>query len=149
MEIVRKGVSAAHAKVALFDFDGTLSLIRSGWMDVMVPMMVEILAGLKTGEKEEELRALVDDFVARLTGKQTIYQMIELTQQVEKRGGKPLAPLQYKRMYHDRLMRKIEYRREELRRGEVSPEKHLVPGARHPREFENPWSETLLRQWDG
>jgi phosphoglycolate phosphatase-like HAD superfamily hydrolase len=130
MEIVRKGVSAAHAKVALFDFDGTLSLIRSGWMDVMVPMMVEILAGLKTGEKEEELRALVDDFVARLTGKQTIYQMIELTQQVEKRGGKPLAPLQYKRMYHDRLMRKIEYRREELRRGEVSPEKHLVPGAR-------------------
>jgi len=30
--------------VVLFDFDGTLSLIRSGWVDVMVPMMVEILA---------------------------------------------------------------------------------------------------------
>jgi phosphoglycolate phosphatase-like HAD superfamily hydrolase len=130
MEIIRNGVSAARAKVALFDFDGTLSLIRAGWVDVMVPMMVEILAELNTGEKEEELRALVDDSVARLTGEQTIYQMIELTQQVEKRGGKPLAPLQYKRMYHDRLMQKIEHRREGLREGKVSPEQYLVPGAR-------------------
>ena len=56
--------------------------------------------------------------------------MIELAQQVEKRGGKPLAPLQYKRIYHDRLMQKIEYRREELRQGKVSPERYLVPGAR-------------------
>ena len=60
----------------LFDFDGTLSLIRSGWMNVMVPMMVEILADLKTGESEEQLRAMVEEFVWRLTGKETIYQMI-------------------------------------------------------------------------
>jgi phosphoglycolate phosphatase-like HAD superfamily hydrolase len=130
IEIVRPGVSADRAKVALFDFDGTLSLIRTGWVDVMVPMMVEILVELKTGEKEEDLRVLVNDFVARLTGEQTIYQMIELTQQVKQRGGKPLAPLQYKRIYHDRLMHKIEYRREELRQGKVSPDQYLVPGAR-------------------
>jgi phosphoglycolate phosphatase-like HAD superfamily hydrolase len=130
LEIVRPGISADRAKVALFDFDGTLSLIRTGWVDVMVPMMVEILAQQKTGEKEEDLRALVDEFVARLTGEQTIYQMIELTRQVEKRGGKPLAPLQYKRLYHDRLMQKIEYRREELRQGKVPPDRYLVPGAR-------------------
>jgi phosphoglycolate phosphatase-like HAD superfamily hydrolase len=130
IEILRKDVSADRAKVALFDFDGTLSLIRTGWVDVMVPMMVEILAELKTGEKEEDLRALVEDFVARLTGEQTIYQMIELTRQVEKRGGKPLAPLEYKTLYHNRLMQKIEYRREELRQGKVSPEQYLVPGAR-------------------
>jgi phosphoglycolate phosphatase-like HAD superfamily hydrolase len=130
MEIIRNGVSARHAKVALFDFDGTLSLIRTGWVDVMVPMMVEILAELKTGEKEEDLQALVDGFVARLTGEQTIYQMIELAQQVEKRGGKPLPALEYKRMYHDRLMQKIEYRREELRQGKASPDRYLVPGTR-------------------
>jgi phosphoglycolate phosphatase-like HAD superfamily hydrolase len=129
-EVVRQGVSADRARVALFDFDGTLSLIRTGWVDVMVPMMVEILAELKTGEKEEDLRALVDNFVARLTGEQTIYQMLELTRQVEQRGGKPLTPLEYKRMYHDRLMQKIGYRREELRQGKASPERYLVPGAR-------------------
>jgi phosphoglycolate phosphatase-like HAD superfamily hydrolase len=130
IEIVRPGVSALLAKVALFDFDGTLSLIRAGWVDVMVPMMVEILTELKTGEREEDLRALVEDFVGRLTGEQTIYQMIELAQQVEKRGGKPLTPLEYKSLYHHRLMQKIEYRREELRQGKVSRDRYLVPGAR-------------------
>ena len=130
VEIVRQGSSASRAKVALFDFDGTLSLIRAGWVDVMVPMMVEVLAELKTGESEGDLRALVDDFVARLTGEQTIYQMIELTEQVKQRGGQPLTPLEYKRLYHDRLMQKIECRREELREGRVSPEQYLVPGAR-------------------
>jgi phosphoglycolate phosphatase-like HAD superfamily hydrolase len=130
IEIVRRGASASRAKVALFDFDGTLSLIRTGWVDVMVPMMVEILAELKTGESEEDLRALVDDFVARLTGEQTIYQMIELTRQVRQRGGKPLAPLQYKRMYHDRLMQKIQHRRDALRQGKAHAEQYLVPGVR-------------------
>ncbi len=130
LEIIRQGVSAGRAKVALFDFDGTLSLIRAGWVDVMVPMMVEILAELKTGESEEDLRTLVDDFVARLTGEQTIYQMIELAEQVKQRGGTPLAPLEYKSIYNDRLMQKIQHRREELRQGRVSSEQYLVPGAR-------------------
>jgi phosphoglycolate phosphatase len=117
-------------RVVLFDFDGTLSLLRAGWIDVMVPMMVDILAELKTGESEEDLRALVKDFVARLTGKQTIYQMIELADQVKSRGGNPLEPLAYKKMYHDRLMEKIRHRREALRQGKESPEKYLVPGTR-------------------
>jgi beta-phosphoglucomutase-like phosphatase (HAD superfamily) len=33
-------------------------------------------------------------------------------------------------MYHDRLMQKIGYRREELRQGKVSPDRYLLPGAR-------------------
>jgi phosphoglycolate phosphatase len=130
IEHLRPGVSARHARVVLFDFDGTISLIRSGWVDVMVPMMVEILLDLKTGESEESLRALVEDFVGRLTGKQTMYQTIELARQVELRGGKPLDPLQYKKQYLDLLHAKIAYRLEELRKGDASPEKYLVPGAR-------------------
>jgi phosphoglycolate phosphatase-like HAD superfamily hydrolase len=130
LECLHPGVTAERARVVLFDFDGTLSLIRAGWVDVMVPMMVEILADLKTGEREEDLYALVEDYVARLTGEQTIYQMMELARQVELRGAKPLDPLTYKRMYHERLMQRIEYRREELRQQRVSPEKYLVPGAR-------------------
>ena len=93
IENIKPGVSARNARVVLFDFDGTLSLIRSGWMDVMVPMMVEILADLKTGETEEQLRAVVEDFVWRLTGKETIYQMIALAEAIAARGGKPLDPL--------------------------------------------------------
>jgi phosphoglycolate phosphatase-like HAD superfamily hydrolase len=130
IECVHPEASSRPPRVVLFDFDGTLSLIRTGWVDVMVPMMVEILAGLKTGESEAELSAIVEEYVARLTGEQTIYQMIELAKQVELRGGKPLAPQVYKSMYHDRLLEKIRHRREELRQGKVPPEKYLVPGAR-------------------
>lgn len=130
IEQLRPGVSARDARVCLFDFDGTVSLIRSGWMDVMVPMMVEILLELNTGESEQELRAIVEDFVARLTGKQTMYQMIELAEHVAARGGKPLEPLEYKKMYLDRLHARIRHRIEELREGKASPEKYLVPGAR-------------------
>jgi phosphoglycolate phosphatase len=130
IEILRPGASARNARVALFDFDGTISLIRSGWVDVMVPMMVEILLDLKTGESEESLTALVEDFVGRLTGKQTMYQMVELANQVQLRGGSPPDPLAYKRMYLDLLHGKIAGRIEELRRGDAPPEKYLVPGAR-------------------
>lgn len=130
VERLHPQASARHARVALFDFDGTISLIRSGWVEIMVPMMVEILLDLHTGESEQDLRTLVEDYVARLTGEQTIYQMMELAREVELRGGKPLEPLAYKRLYHDKLMAAIEYRRQDLRRGAISPEKYLVPGAR-------------------
>ncbi|MEK7406369.1 MAG: HAD family hydrolase [Acidobacteriota bacterium] len=130
IEQLRPGVSARNVRVVLFDFDGTVSLIRSGWVEVMVPMMVEILLDLKTGESEAGLRALVEDFVARLTGKQTMYQMIELARQVELRGGHPPDPLVYKKAYLARLHEKIRDRIESLRKGAASPEQYLVPGAR-------------------
>jgi len=130
IEQLRPGVSAKNAKVVLFDFDGTISLIRAGWMDVMVPMMVDILRNTQTGESGEDLRLIVEEFVGRLTGKQTMYQMIELAENVEKRGGHPPDPLVYKKMYLDLLHAKIHHRLEELSSGAVSPEKYLVPGAR-------------------
>jgi phosphoglycolate phosphatase len=130
VENIRPGISARHTRVVLFDFDGTLSLIRSGWMNVMVPMMVEILADLKTGESEEQLRALVEGFVWRLTGKETIYQMIAFAEAVEARGGKALDPLAYKKMYLDLLWQKIEKRVEALRNGQADPEQFMVPGSR-------------------
>jgi phosphoglycolate phosphatase-like HAD superfamily hydrolase len=129
VENISPGVSARNARVVLFDFDGTLSVIRSGWMNVMVPMMVEILADLKTGESEEQLRRLVEDFVWRLTGKETIYQMIAFAEAVQARGGKPLEPAAYKKMYLDLLWHKIESRVEGLRKGQADPKQYLVPGA--------------------
>src|SRR5258706_1431176 len=130
IEHLRPGASAANARVALFDFDGTISVIRSGWMEIMIPMMVEILMDLKTGEREEALRAIVDEFVGRLTGKQTMYQMIALAEEIEKRGGTPLDPLEYKKRSLEMLSEKIRDTITELREQRCPPEKYLVPGAR-------------------
>jgi phosphoglycolate phosphatase-like HAD superfamily hydrolase len=113
----------------LFDFDGTLSLIRQGWPEVMVPMFVEALPR-RAGETEESLRAIALDDIMRLNGKQTIYQMIQLADRIRERGGDPAEPLWYKREYLRRLDRHIGARTAGLSRGMIAPDDLLVHGAR-------------------
>jgi len=113
----------------LFDFDGTLSLIRQGWPEVMVPMFVEVLPRLP-GESEEMRRQLCRDDIMRLNGKQTIYQMIQLAERIKERSGTPRDPLWYKHEYLRRLNDKIHYRLERLRCGALRPDELLVYGAR-------------------
>lgn len=118
------------ARIALFDFDGTLSLIRTGWQQIMVSMMVEILRECSAGEDPAAIRSMVEESVFRLTGKDTIYQMEALHQQVAERGGRPLTPLGYKQEYLRRLREAIADRLDGLRRGQINPDRLLVPGAR-------------------
>jgi phosphoglycolate phosphatase len=127
VEIVRRLDRSAPPRHVLFDFDGTLSLIRQGWPEVMVPMMVEVLQATGTDESPQALDDLVFEFVMQLNGKQTIYQMIRLAEEVSKRGGRPEEPLVYKQIYHDRLMGRISGRCEALRCGRTAREEMLVP----------------------
>lgn len=113
----------------LFDFDGTLSLIRQGWPEVMVPMFVEALPR-RDGETEDMLRELVLDDIMRLNGKQTIYQMIQLADRIRERGGTPVEPLEYKHEYLRRLDAHIAARTHGLTEGSVVPDDLLVHGAR-------------------
>jgi phosphoglycolate phosphatase-like HAD superfamily hydrolase len=129
IEIVNAHIHLGQIRSVLFDFDGTLSLIREGWQGVMIPMMVDLLYELDMGEPRPELEALVTEFVDRLTGKQTIYQMIELCNQIERRGGKPLEALAYKHMYLDRLWDRIAHRVEGLKSGSIAASDMVVPGA--------------------
>src|SRR5437764_4443907 len=110
IEILNPDIARGRFRFVLFDFDGTLSLIREGWPQVMIPMMVEILRATGTAEDDTALTAHVEDFVMRLNGRQTIYQMIQLAAEVKKRGGQPAEPLEYKHEYHARLMRRIQGR---------------------------------------
>ena len=112
----------------LFDFDGTLSLIREGWPEVMVPMFVEMCPAL-AGESESERRQLLYDDIMRLNGKQTIYQMIQLAERVRERGGAPQEPLWYKREYLRRLDERIGSRIEAIRSGKTVRERFLVHGS--------------------
>lgn len=130
IEIINPNIVRGHIQHALFDFDGTLSLIREGWQGVMIPMMVELLWQTPEHESESELRAVVVDYVTRLTGKQTVYQMIQLADEVARRGGQPEEPLVYKRMYLDRLWTRIESRIADLKTGRIDSDAMMVPGAR-------------------
>ncbi len=114
---------------ALFDFDGTVSVIREGWQDIMVPMMVEELAKTPDHEPEAQLLDHVTEYVYVLTGKDTIYQMIRLAEEVTARGGTALSPLEYKREYHRRLWERIEHRVAGLKSGKIDPHEMVIEGA--------------------
>lgn len=125
---------------ALFDFDGTVSLIREGWQSVMIPYFTEILCETPSfliaeasGRRESELIAAescVREFVDMLTGKQTIFQCEKLDEEVIKRGGEHCDPYVYKREYLRRLGERISFRLKGLQSGELSPEYLTVPGFR-------------------
>jgi len=122
----------------LFDFDGTLSLIREGWPEVMLPMFVEMVPPLP-GETEAQRRQLLLDDIMRLNGKQTIYQMIQLADRIQERGGHPQEPLWYKKEYLRRLEARIGARKEGIRNGTLRRDDFLVWGSR-------PFIENLVRR---
>ncbi len=125
-------------KAALFDFDGTVSLIRQGWQEIMIPYFIEILTetpayilACAAGREKEELNNIkntVTDFVDILTGKQTIFQCEKLNEEVIARGGEAVDPYLYKKEYLRRLLERIAYRREGLRIGDIRPERMIVEG---------------------
>ncbi|HLW67347.1 MAG TPA: HAD family hydrolase [Gemmataceae bacterium] len=129
IELLRPDLPRGRFHSVLFDFDGTLSLIREGWPEIMIPMMVEILRETGTHETDAVLRSHVEETVMRLTGRQTIYQMIQLAEEVRRRGGQPRTPLEYKHLYHDRLMARIRDRLAALESGHVQADEWTVPGS--------------------
>jgi phosphoglycolate phosphatase-like HAD superfamily hydrolase len=56
--------------------------------------------------------------------------MIELAANVTKRGGRALQPAVYKAQFLEELREVCDRRVEAIRRGEVSPDAHMVPGTR-------------------
>ena len=129
IEIV-KDWSGYDIKYALFDFDGTVSLVREGWQDIMIPYFEEVIKETGTTESDEEIKRVVTDFVDTLTGKQTIFQCIQLDEEVVKRGGPHREPIIYKNEYLRRLELRIKERKEKLLSGEVPAEAYLVPGSK-------------------
>jgi phosphoglycolate phosphatase len=117
-------------RCAVFDFDGTLSLLRGHWQGIMVPMMVQTLAAADPSASREELTEVVEQFVAALTGQPTMHQILALVEEVRRRGGQPPDPQQYLADYLAELTERTQRRLAALARGQCWPDEFLVPGAR-------------------
>jgi phosphoglycolate phosphatase-like HAD superfamily hydrolase len=129
LEVIRPDLPRGRFRVAVFDFDGTLSLLRGGWMSIMLAMMLEVLRQTGTEETDEQLRGLIEDFVMRNNGRPTIYQMLALVEQVEQRGGEPQPVEVYLDRYHAKLLARVRERARELQSGLAPPERWVVPGS--------------------
>ena len=60
LEILRPNPVPGRLRHAVFDFDGTLSLLRAGWQAVMADQFVEVLSATPQAEAVEQLRARTD-----------------------------------------------------------------------------------------
>jgi phosphoglycolate phosphatase-like HAD superfamily hydrolase len=131
IEVVNPEAPRGSFRFAIFDFDGTISLIREGWQQIMIPYFTDEIAACPGAEKRsrEDIAREVQDFVYVLTGKQTIYQCIELAEQVATLGGTALEPLAYKAEYHRRLELRIAGRIAELENDPAAAVNHVVPGS--------------------
>jgi phosphoglycolate phosphatase-like HAD superfamily hydrolase len=131
IEIINE-VERGRIKHILFDFDGTISLLREGWQQIMGPVCVEMIAG-DTPPTPEIVRE-VEEMIDETTGIQTIFQMQRLVEMVRAHGLVPeekiLDPAGYKQIYNDRLMVPVRERIARLERGELSLEEVTVRGAR-------------------
>ena len=112
----------------VFDFDGTLSLIREGWPEVMLPMFEEMLPPV-SGDEPAGVRAMLLDDIMTLNGRQTIFQMMKFAERVAERGGVALAPLEYKHEYLRRLEARIQSRVNRLASGDAEPVEFLLHGS--------------------
>ncbi len=115
---------------ALFDFDGTLSVLREGWESVMVPVMIESICGDTPAipEIEDEVR----QYVEQSTGILTILQMEWLVEAVRKHGlvGLPRSAAAYKARYLERLMVRVRQRIQQVESGACPPDDRMLAGAR-------------------
>lgn len=130
IEIVREP-QRGRFKHALLDFDGTVSLLREGWQQVMKPVMVECICGdhLATADIEKA----VEDYIDESTGINTILQMEHLVKMVHEYGLVPedriLDAHGYKAIYNDRLMKRVRERIAMLEKGELTLEETTLRGA--------------------
>lgn len=120
-----------HFRYAVLDFDGTISLIREGWQQIMTPYFTDELCATPKGRDmpREELALRAREFITLLTGKQTIYQCIHLAEEIKALGGVPQDPQAYKDEYHRRLLERIDGRLRGLEAGTIDPETLTVPGS--------------------
>jgi phosphoglycolate phosphatase len=128
LEILRPNPAPGRLRFAVFDFDGTLSLLRTGWQRVMTDLMVEALQATPRTEAEAQLRTRTAEPVFGLAGRPTVIQMQWLVDEVKQRGGIPQTAEAYKHQYLVRLSERIHHRAD-LEAGRQPPERFRVPGA--------------------
>lgn len=119
---------------AVFDLDGTLSLLRQGWEEVMGRFMEEIVWPHEP--PPAEVRQEIARYIEESGGVQTIVQMEHLVTLARTHGRVPeselLDPSGYLLRYREQLMDRVNERMVRVKRladGNLSPEDFLVRGA--------------------
>lgn len=119
-------------RAAVFDFDGTVSLLSEGWQELMQALFESILferVSFTESEAETE-RKKIAQFIFELTGKPSFFQCARFVEEVALCGGPKLDAKRVHAEFLSLIDRRLEEREEAIRSGEVPAETFLVPGVR-------------------
>jgi len=140
IEVVREPAKPRSGPVrhAIFDHDGTISVLRHGWEKIMEPMMLQAILGDKASTVPEAVYKKVTHdirvFIDKTTGIQTLAQMKGLISLVREYGFVPEAEILdehgYKAEYNRALLEMIGHRIVKIERGELDPYDYELKGAR-------------------
>ncbi|MDR1318733.1 MAG: PfkB family carbohydrate kinase [Treponema sp.] len=144
---IETGRRGGFPDAAIFDHDGTVSVLRQGWEAVMHTVMVNAVLGRIRGNssvpkagapavKSDELARInqaVSSVIEKTTGVQTLAQMYRLRDMVISFGYVKeedlLPPEEYKHIYNQALLDSMEKRLEGVRTGRLSVEDVTIKGA--------------------
>lgn len=137
IEIINEWPHKLNIQHAIFDHDGTISTLREGWEQIMVPMMMKAIMGKYFQNVDESLYhkiyTRVIDFVDKTTGVQTLVQMKGLVELVKEFGlveeEQILDEYGYKKIYNREILVKVKERESKLYCGELSVEDYTLKNA--------------------
>lgn len=137
IEIITKWHTAPEIKHAIFDHDGTISVLREGWEKIMAPMMVKAILGDSFDSVPDymlkKIEERVNDLIDKTTGIRTLMQMRELISLVREFGfvdeKKILDEYGYKEIYNRQILSLVHSRMKRTETGELSKDDFKIKNA--------------------
>ncbi len=128
IEIIRP-FDGSNITTVLFDFDGTLSRERDGWVNLMVAANSGAMAQAIPGISVLEAVEWVINDIEKTIGIPTYQQMKRLADEISNRSGSSLSLQRYKDIYNDALTSMVKTTHQRFLSGELEIEDLRVPGA--------------------
>ncbi len=136
IEIVEE-INKKNIEKVILDHDGTISTLRQGWEEVMLPVMIDSICGNNKNKlSTQEFHALTEKcsrFIDDTTGIQTIVQMQGLVEMVREEGyvkeSEIKTAAEYKAIYLERLMVSVNDRIKRFNKGERGITEYTMLGS--------------------
>lgn len=122
-------------KVAIFDHDGTISVLRQGWEKVMRNSLMEEISSYtaKSQDNYDDALSKIEDLIDRTTGIQTIIQMYKYVDLIRSekwlQEDKIKTPQQYKDIYLGNLKKTMIYKLKAIEKGILDTSDMTLKGA--------------------
>ncbi|MDR3183099.1 MAG: HAD family hydrolase [Planctomycetaceae bacterium] len=116
-------------KAAMFDFDGTVSVMREGWHGILTKYFVVHLQATPQGNahSEAEWLQIVCQAIEANIGKLPVFQFYTLVELLKQNGGQTEDAEVYLAEYYKHLFALVEERHGQLRSGH-NPDDLMMPG---------------------